>query len=60
MKSHLAKQIADHDAELAVVRAELENRVKKQLEGRLREYVTKEVHNSVVETIEKRVKQEVR
>ncbi|KAK0195180.1 hypothetical protein F5146DRAFT_274844 [Armillaria mellea] len=59
LKSHLAKQIADHNAELADVCEELENRVKKRLEGRLREYVTKEVHNSVAETIEKRVKQEL-
>ncbi|PBK95632.1 hypothetical protein ARMGADRAFT_1078333 [Armillaria gallica] len=58
-KLRLKKQIAEHDAELAAVRTELETRVKERLEGRLRQYVTDEVRTSVAKKIEKKVEQEL-
>ncbi|SJK97244.1 uncharacterized protein ARMOST_00495 [Armillaria ostoyae] len=60
LKLRLEKQIADHDAALVTVRAELETRVKERLEGRLRQYVTDEVRTSVAKKIEKKVEQELK
>lgn len=60
LKHRLEKKIAEHDAELAAVRTELENKVKERLQDRLRQCVTDEVRTSVAKKIEKKVEQQLK